>query len=489
MKRAFTIALLLSFSLTAPPVGRSADLTELTPASALGQGISAYHKGDYQTALKYLNYRAKQKPDDPNVYYYLGNSYLQLKQHDQAAHCFSACVRLSPTSQAGKYSLTALESLSAMPKASPEEPAENEKAPDPAQTAANKDALMSEKGLDQAFNEAVQTIKGKRQTMKITIDHIWDHMQDEMQAMNARNTPNYATELERIQREAETKVQDAQNKQLRMENRLLAPDKIDIRAVPSMPGEEADDAKTALGSLLSYFKPEKPFDPFATDITPDISAKFMTVNDVFGELNSYQASARRLSRQVFKQLKNSVEAKQDILDQQFYQAKQNLIRDLVQIKNNYGNQQSSSKAAQVTASSFINSAKIPRADNDNHLTPMELEISQAVERCKKRLKEFEDSYYRDVDSLISGAKERLGGMVAQTGQMNSQLKRPSGIIQMVPLGTDTYTKNYVNFADRSEANPANRIRVPVSSSPTPTPLHAPEAKKIAPRNSTKSPTK
>lgn len=456
---------------------RAADLVELTPASASSQGIAAYNKADYATAIKFLSYRAKQRPEDANIYYYLGNSYLHLKQHDQAAHMFSACVRLAPASQAGKFSLTALEQLSAMPKAAPEEPSEKEKPPDPAQAAATRDSLMTARALDKAYNDAVQVIKGRRQTLKINIDHVWDHMQNEMQSLNARNTPNFATELEKLQREAENKVQDLQTKELRFENRALGPDKIDIRAVPGMPGEKADDTKTALGSLLAYFKPDKPFDPFATDITPDVTSKFMTINDAFGELNTYQPSARRLAKQVFIQLKNGIETKQDVFDQQIYQVKQHLIQDIVNIKNNYGNN-ASTKMAQITAAQFISGAKIPRADNENHLTPLEQDVHQAVERSKKRIKEMEETYYRDVDSLLVGAKERLGGMVAQTGQMNSQLKRPSGTIQMVPMGTDTYTKNYVNFGDRSEY--AQKLKIPV---PTVEALRAPEAKKLQPSNS------
>ena len=464
----------LTFAVLACAQVCAADLVELTPASASAQGIAAYHKADYATAVKFLSYRAKQRPEDANVYYYLGNSYLHLKQHDQAAPMFSACIRLAPTSLAGKYSLSALEQLSAMPKATPEEPSEKEKPPDPNQAAATRDSLMTGKALDKAYNDAVQMIKGRRQTLKVNIDHIWDHMQIEMQALNAKNTPNYAVELEKLQREAENKVQDMQTKELRYENRVLGFDKIDVRAVPGFPGEKADDTKTALGSLLAYFKPDKPFDPFATDITPDVTSKFMTINDAFGELNTYQPSARRLAKQVFVQLKNSIETKQDVFDQQIYHVKQNLIHDIVNIKNNAGNN-SSTKMSQVTAAQFISGSKIPRADNENQLTPLEIEVHQAVERSKKRIKEMEDTYLRDVDSLLAGAKERLGGMVAQTGQMNSQLKRPSGVIQMVPMGTDTYTKNYVNFGDRSEAA---RMKIPAQPVHPVEALRAPEAKKL-----------
>lgn len=441
---AFTLLFLAGFCQLS---STASELTSMDAAKIAQYGIQSFNKGDYQNAIRYLSARARMKPEDASIYYYLGNSYLKTNQSENAAHMFSASVRVDPASQAGKYSLSALETLSTMPRNPEPAPAPAPEGPDPAQTAANKDALMSEAAIDKAFNDAVEKIKGKRQTLKSNVDHIWLKMQDEMQSLTQKNNPNFAADLEKLQREAEIKVQDMQTKQLRMENRMMAPDKIDVRAIPQLPGEKLDTSKTALGSLLDYFKPEKPFDPFATDITPELTSKFLTVKDVFGELPTYQGSARKLAKQVFAQLKSSIEMKQDMLDQQLFQLKSNLLHDVINTKINYGNQ-SSQKQASVTASSFITAAKLPRQEAQ-HLSPMEIEVHQAVERSKKRIKELEETYNKDVDSLIAGAKEKLGGMIAQTGQMNSQLKKPSGNIQLVPLGTDMYTRNYVNFGDGS----------------------------------------
>lgn len=481
MKR---LALILAYtlSLCASAVTAS-DLTQMDGAKMTELGIVSFKKGDYQAAIRYLVARARIKPEDSNVYYYLGNCYLKTNQNDQAAHMFSAAIRVAPSSQAGKYSLTALESLSTMPKSDPE-PLEA-KGPDAAQTEASRDSLMSEKALDKAFNDAVAKIKGYRQGMKTRVDHLWLSMQDEMQALSQKNNPTYAVDLEKLQRETENKVQDLQTKELRLENRMMAPDKIDVRAIPQLPAEKIDDTKTALGSLLDYFKPDKPFDPFGTDISPELSSKFMTIKDAFGELATYQPSARRLAKQVFMQLKNSIEIKQDSLDQQLYQLKSNLIHDVISVKINYGNQ-SNPRFNQVTSASFITGAKIPRSDKEQ-MTPMDLEVQQAVERSKKRIKELEETYYRDVDSLIAGAKEKLGGMVAQTGQMNSQLQKPSGTIQLVPLGTDTYTRNYINFGERPEmSSGAGGTKVTV---PSPVPLHAEPTKVLSKPTMRKAGTK
>lgn len=444
----FSVILILFLAIYAPAT-LAADVTEVNPALMTQQGIAAFKRGDYAAALKTLALRARQTPEDPIVYYYLGNCYLQAKQNDQAAHMFSACVRVSPTSRAGRYALSALEHMSASSK-SPTQEIVPPPGPDPAATAAARDSLMSEAALDKHFNDAVRRIQSQRQTVKIRIDRVWSDLEDDLVSMSPKLTANYAAELERVRREAENKVEDMQIKELRFESRQLAPEKIDVRAVPQMPQEKADDSKNALGSLAELFKPDKPYDPFGTDVKPEVTAKFMTLKDVFGDLSTYQPSARKMAKQVFMQLKSSIESKQDQFDQQVYQLKANLIRDMADVKASYGN---STNNLQLTPSFHLTSSKIPRG-NQNNTTPMDAEVSQTTERAKRRIKELEDGYYRDVDSYISGAKERIGGMVAQVGQMNRQLQHPSGNIMIVPIGTDVYTRNYVNFADRSEPQQA-----------------------------------
>ena len=430
------------------------DMVEIGAGSMQQQGIAAYQRGDYNAALKFLLARAHVSPEDANVYYYLGNCYVKTNQNDQAAHMYSACVRVSPTSQAGKYALKALESLSTMPKsAAPLPDAKASGNADPAAAEAVKDSLISEAPLDKALNDSVKRIQSQRQTVKRGIDRIWDQLTDELQTMSPRGNPNYAAELERVRREAENKAEDLQTKELRYESRMLAPEKIDVRAVPQKPQEKTDDAKSVLGTLHDYYKAEKPFDPFGTDITPELTSKFMAIRDVFGELSTYQPSARKAAKQVFMQLKRSIENKQDSFDQQIFQIKANLIRDIVLIKSNAGNQYSSNYK-QNTPANQLSTSSIPRADTQTNLTQADKDLSEATERTKKRVKELEDGYYRDVDSLIAGAKERLGGMVAQVGQMNAQLQHPSGTVQLVPQGTDTYTRNYINFGERTDTSPS-----------------------------------
>ncbi len=445
MVKAFLLSIL--FATAGATVVWAGSVTGIDAASLAKDGIAAYNRADYAAAIKLLEQRACMTPEDPIVYYYLGNSYLHNKQTDKAAHMYSACVRLSPGSQAGKYALGALETLSASSR-SGEETAQTSTQIEPEAVQAAKDSLMSTQALDKNFNDAVKQIKSHRVSLQVKIDNVWQRMQDELQSMNQRNTPNYATEMERVRREAENTVADLQTRQLRLENRLLAPTKIDARAIPQMPQERPDDAKTALGALMEYFKAEKPFDPFGTDITPEVTAKFMTVKDVFGELSTYQPATRKMAKQVFLQLKSTIESKQDQLDQQLFQTRANLIKDVLDLLASES--PSVAMYKHMTAEYHASAARVPRADNYNNLTQTEQEVSRTVELAKKRIKELQESYYKGVDAAIAGAKEKVGGMVAQVGQMNSQLRRPSGNIQLVPLGTDMYVRNYVNFGDRPE---------------------------------------
>lgn len=465
--------LLLCSMLWAVPV-RAADVTRLNPKDLGAQGIAAYKKGDIGNAIRFLHARAGMTPQDPIVFYYLGNCYMQAQQRENAARMYSACIRTGPGTEASKLALGALETLSTMPKVSPTVPPPENKpnAPDPKATEASRDALASTTAVDKAFNDAVARIRSQRQTFKSKVDHHWHQLEEDLLSMNRRTTPNYSVELERVRRETDNKVEYEQLRQLRWENRILGPDKIDVRAVPEMPKEKADDTKTALGQLGDLFKPEKPFDPFGPEVNAELAAKFLTLKDVFGELSTYQPAERRVAKQVFMQLKNGIELKQDSLDQQINQVRENLIRDLVHIKINYNVAGDPTYTNKESSTAYhLTSSKIPRADQNN-VSPADLEISQTTERAKRRINELRESYLRDVDSLIAGAKERVGGMVISTGQMNSQLKKPSGTIQLVPLGSDSYTKNYINFGNREFSSSSSRTTGQPEGTSTIKPLKA-----------------
>lgn len=471
----FLILLVLSSVMVTS--ARAADVTQVNPTELGQQGMSAYQRGDYASAARYLSARARMAPQDPKIFYYLGNCYIHAKQNEHAARMYSACIRSGPNSEASKLALSALETLSTMPKPSPE-PEQKIADPNPKAAAeASRDALTTTAAVDKAYNDAVTRIRSQRQTFKIKVDQIWHRLEDDLTALHPKTTPNYSVELERVRRESDNKVEYEQLKQLRWESRLLAPDKVDVRAVPDTPKEKADDTKTALGSLSELVKQDKPFDPFGTEINAEIAAKFLTLKDVFGELNTYQPEERRVAKQCFAQLKNSIEIKQDSLDQQIYQIKETLVRDLMHIKINYnvaGDPYYLKKESNPLY--HMASSKIPRAD-ESHKTPVDIEIQQTTDRAKKRIAELKETYLKNVDALIAVSKERVGGMVVQNGQMNSQLKKASGTIQIVPQGSDTYTRNYVNFGS-SEPTPR----------PSPVPLRA-EAKKIttAPTKATSSP--
>ncbi len=442
------------FVSSCPPAVMAVNVVEPDPKALAGKGIAAYQHGDYPGAIQLLSARARLSPEDGDVYYYLGNCYLKTGNKEQAAHMYSACVRVAAASQAGRYSLAALESLST---GSVAEPPQTPRALQPQSKAAAEaasDSLMSQAALDKSFNEAVKSIQNQRAGLKSRVDRLLEQTIDDMLSLNRRNNIAYPSTLERLRREAENKLQEMQTKEIRLESRMLAPDKIDARAAPALPQEKIDDSKAALGSLTDYLKSDKPFDPFGTDIKPELTAKFMTIRDVFGELSVYQPAARTLSKQTFSQLKSAIENKQDWLDQQTYQVKARLILDIAAIQ---ANATTSTATQQTNPAYHIASAKFPRSD-PNNLSRSEQEISQVTEATQKRIQELQESYNRDIDSLIARAKERLGGMVLQAGQMNSQLKHPSGNIQMVPLGTNFYVRNYVNFGDRTELTPAANNR-------------------------------
>lgn len=439
------------------PAFAGGEVTPLSLDATARAGIEAYHKGDYQTAIRYLEHRSRQIPQDPNVIYYLGSCYLQTQQRDNASKMFAHCVRIAPASQAGKYSLQALEALSGKV----EQPApEKATAPDPKAVAAQKDALLNDAAIDKQYNDAVRNIANHRQTFKARITTIFERLSDQLQSMTPKNTPNYSLELEKLRGEAENEVEELQMKELRAENRMMAPTKIDVRAVPEKPVEKKDNAKSALGqTLLSNLTNEKPFDPFGAEVTPEIAAKFLSIKDVFGELSTYEPATRAVVKQLFVRLKQDIENKQNSLDQETSYIRKQLIQEIFNIKVSYG----SSYKNQMTAGYHMNNTSIPRRDSTQK-TPMEEDLARATERALKRIKSAQELYDRDVASLIAGSKESLNSMITQASGINSQLKNMHGSTLIMPIGTSIYNKNYVHMENQKPFN-SDYAQVPLKAVP------------------------
>jgi Flp pilus assembly protein TadD len=66
------------------------------------KGINLYNDGQYAEAAGAFRNAARQNPRDYKNYYYLGASYEQMKQHQQAVHAYSTARELLNRSMAGK---------------------------------------------------------------------------------------------------------------------------------------------------------------------------------------------------------------------------------------------------------------------------------------------------------------------------------------------------------------------------------------------------
>jgi tetratricopeptide (TPR) repeat protein len=97
--------LLLALVYTALPV-RCAD--EVKP---LNLGISAYNQGNYSEALSQLGQALPTDFNNPNLHYYLGNTYLRLHQKDSAIREFRIAYALEPEKEVGQLSKKALDFL------------------------------------------------------------------------------------------------------------------------------------------------------------------------------------------------------------------------------------------------------------------------------------------------------------------------------------------------------------------------------------------
>ena len=60
------------------------------------QGVAAFNREDYRTALQEFREIARQDPDDPQVHLHLGSTYIALGNLDEARREIDRCLSLDP---------------------------------------------------------------------------------------------------------------------------------------------------------------------------------------------------------------------------------------------------------------------------------------------------------------------------------------------------------------------------------------------------------
>lgn len=86
-----------------PPLAAQAD--------SFDTGLRLYTQGDYKTASRYFLEAARQGNENPNVHYYLADSYLKLNRLSEAQAEYQKILSLAPNSQAARLSRIGLANL------------------------------------------------------------------------------------------------------------------------------------------------------------------------------------------------------------------------------------------------------------------------------------------------------------------------------------------------------------------------------------------
>jgi tetratricopeptide (TPR) repeat protein len=94
-------------------------LTTFPPAyadSAFDRGVESYTSGDYPVALLQLSQACGENPRNVMAHYYLANTLVQQKMHDQAVSEYSTCYRLDPHGPVAEFCMQALRKYRALKK-------------------------------------------------------------------------------------------------------------------------------------------------------------------------------------------------------------------------------------------------------------------------------------------------------------------------------------------------------------------------------------
>lgn len=70
------------------------------------QGLLKFMDGNYKGSLKFFNDALKMSPDDPNLYYYIGISYIKMNEFQFALTPLENAVRLNSELHQARYELS-----------------------------------------------------------------------------------------------------------------------------------------------------------------------------------------------------------------------------------------------------------------------------------------------------------------------------------------------------------------------------------------------
>jgi len=99
----------LTLSLLAPLLVASPVCAQMSPQ--MKEGITAYKQGQYKTAVTALMGALNTEFNNAKLHYYLGNSFVHLKQNDSAIREFRIAYALEPDQEVGRFSKAALINL------------------------------------------------------------------------------------------------------------------------------------------------------------------------------------------------------------------------------------------------------------------------------------------------------------------------------------------------------------------------------------------
>jgi tetratricopeptide (TPR) repeat protein len=341
------------------------------PQALMKQGVDAYQRQDFPAAIKFLSARVRLMPQDPDAYYYLGNSYVASKQLQLAAQAYASCVRLAPSSPAGQFALTALERVASTPGGKSAESIE----------------ALGETTQDPAVAAKIQQqIAESRSKLNYETKQINDHLQSDLGHLG--DDPDNFFKQQRLQQEARNKIAQLQTRQWRYESRLRA-DVIDVRGVvkgPLAPGAADASLGRFVASLIGEGVLPKGFDPGSMDVPA-----LLTIRD----LAPAQAQGRAFEQagRLFGQLKDEIERKQDQLDEQTLRLKNDVAYSTANLEH--------------SPNSMAHRGRW-------YYGPSEEYHSQAAalqKQNQKKIERLQEDYTTEVNALISSTRAKMAALV------------------------------------------------------------------------------
>jgi tetratricopeptide (TPR) repeat protein len=413
----FVLLLISGLSMSGTCASRASDVSRSPPNSQ--SGVSLYANGKFEEAKSQFQAEIRVNPINAVAHYYLALCYQHLKQRDDAAKEYELAIQYSSDKQLTTYAQSGLAACrAAVPTLVGASANVTGSTRDPIGEQKNSIMQTAQKQMAEVDERREAKIRKIREDCLDQMNSVPRFFYSPGRYTYRMANANYDVAVQTIQLEA--------NQNIEKETAAAERDKQSILA-------GANERIAALESTMAARSIQSSSRGKTTPSTPDSSAQHIA--------STVDAQSSVEAQKILAQAEKRVAEIDERTNATVAPVQADANERIAQIP----------KTIQIAVGRYGRTMTIINPDYENLVGPIEQETSEKIGRIR-------DAAEREKKDVLYEAHRRADSMNSVASGMRSQLARPGNSIQLVPLGSSLYGRQYMNFGDESSDSGTQKLQ-------------------------------